>query len=532
MRCSKDQFLSFYAGDEALWALLNSTPSSYAELVGRYLPSKLWRMNNLYSIIDKSGEKVRFRMNFAQLKVYGASLVHPRLIILKSRQQGISTFWLLSYLDDCLFNSNLNAGLMAQGRDEASTLLERLKFAWVELPEWVKGFLRLRVVKDNSSEMRWSNGSVIFIRTSFRSATLQRLHISELGKIANKYPERAKETKTGTLQALAPGNTGVIESTAEGVNMFKTMWQAAVLQEEAGRLAAKDFLPVFLSWVDDPDCVEFEPQLMSETALLYFDRLRDEKGVSLSEAQKNFWVAQYRELEENIHQEYPFDPSEAFQAALDGTYWAARYVECVIRRGRRVSGLYDVNLDVFVALDVGRSDYFVMCFFQVWRGEVRIIGEYYNNGEWLGHYVNYVKKLREEKGWVVSRWFLPHDMNVTDITQREAKTREEILWDLGVVSTQILEKVSVRESIEHVREKMPEITIDEECVYLEQCFLSYTKEWSTVQELWKDAPKKNEFCHGADAIRYTVQAAYTYLIETDTTHSLDAVNRTYGGISL
>src|SRR5690554_1729296 len=59
-----------------------------------YLRSKLWRLNNCYKIIDKHGQVIVFRLNKAQHKVYAASRVHPRVIILKSRQQGISTLWL------------------------------------------------------------------------------------------------------------------------------------------------------------------------------------------------------------------------------------------------------------------------------------------------------------------------------------------------------------------------------------------------------------------------------------------------------
>ena len=521
-----------YADHPELLELLTTKPTSKEELIGHYLPSKLWRMNNLYMIIDKAGDRIPFVMNFAQHRVYAASIEHPRLIILKSRQQGISTFWLLSFLDDTIFYSNFNCGLMAQGKDEAATLLIRLKFAWHNLDDWVKALLGVRVVKDNSQEFTLSNNSTMFIRTSFRSATLQRLHISELGKIANKYPERAKETKTGTLQALAPGNTGVIESTAEGHNMFKHMWDQAVRQHAADRLAAKDFRPIFLSWLDDPDCVEFEHQHPDDEALAYFLSLENELDIKLTQEQRNFWVAQERELEGDIHQEYPATAEEAFRAAMDGTYWAKRYIECVVRRNHRAPDSYDQNLSVYIAIDVGRSDYFVMCFFQVWRNQIRIIHEYYNNGEWLGHYVNYAKEVIAEKGYFIEKWFLPHDMNVTDITEREAKTRQDILYDLGVTNTVLLEKIAVRESIEHVREAMPYIWIDVECIYLEQCFLNYTKDWNPLLEIWRDQPKRNEFAHGADAIRYTVQSCYTWLFEDEGSTALEVVNESYGGISL
>lgn len=515
-RITKEEFDALFPHEPKLWYTMTTKPKNIRELITDYLPSKLWRLNNIYRIIDKAGDPVPFVMNRAQLVVYSKSLLHPRLIILKSRQQGISTLWLISYMDDTLFYSNLNCGLMAQGKDEAETLLERVSFTWVTLDPWIKQFLRRKLVKDNSQELKFSNNSSIFIRTSFRSATLQRLHISEFGKIANKYPQRAKETKTGTLQALAIGNTGVIESTAEGNNVFKTMWDSAVKQYGVGRLAGKDFLPVFLSWLHDPDCVEFEEQYPDEEELAYFARLEAEMGIVLTKEQRNFWVAQHRELEGDIHQEYPATPEEAFTASKDGTYWARRYLAKVIRGRQRLprAKLYDSNLPTYVVIDPGRTDTFVVLFFQVWKGTIRIVGEYYNSGEWLGHYVNEVEEFKRRFGFEIPRWFLPHDMKVEDLTQRNL-SREDVLNELGVKNTLVLDKMDLIESIEQVRVKMPDIWIAEECVYIEQCFLGYSKEWDEVHSVWKDKPKKGPFNHGADTVRYMVQAVHLEFTETN-----------------
>jgi hypothetical protein len=509
------QFEELFPKNLDLWYTMTTQPKDYEELITKYLPSKLWRMNNLYSIIDKIGDRVPFHMNYAQFKIHATSLKHPRLIILKSRQQGISTFWLISFFDDLITLGNLECGLMAQGSDEAKKLLDRLKHTWDTLEPWVKEFFSLKIVKNNASEFRLSNNSSMFVRTSFRSATLQRLHISELGKIANKFPERAKETKTGTLQALAPGNTGIIESTAEGVNMFKYMWDQSVKTYGSDRLAGKDFMPVFLSWIDDPDCVEWEEQYPDDDELEYFARLEEELKVTLSKEQRNFWVAQHRELEGDIHQEYPATPQEAFTAAMDGTYWAKRYLKMIVRRRRRLpyEELYDPNLDVYLTLDAGRNDYMVLVFFQVWRGQVRILAEYYNSGEWLGHYVDYVAEICEETGWNVVHWYLPHDMGVVDLTQDENKTREQILNDLGVGNTTILDKLSKLHGIEEVREAFSYIWMADECVYLEQCCLNYTKTWNPLLEVWRNEPKRNQWAHGADAIRYLVQTCTVHIFD-------------------
>lgn len=509
---TEQEFNKWFPKHQYVWELLNTQPKTEGELITKYLPSKLWRLNNLYFIIDKYGEPCQFKMNRAQFYVYSHLFMHPRLIVLKSRQQGISTLFLVSYSDDSVFYSNFNCGLMAQDKEAAATLLERTKFLWDNFDPCVKDFLKRRLTKDNVSELTFNNNSSLFIRTSFRSATLHRLHISELGKIANKFPDRAKETKTGTLQALAAGNIGVVESTAEGANMFKTMWDQAVAHSTKMNLAAKDFMPVFLPWLDDPDCVEFEPQEIHQSAKDYFDKLQQETGRILTQEQKNFWVMQERELEGDIHQEYPATPAEAFAAAKDGTYWARKYLELIIRRRRKIAKLYDPNLDVYCVMDLGRNDYMVLTFFQVFKNTIRIIGEYHNSGEGLKHYADKLKKhFKEKLGWDITEIGLPHDAMVVDLSEEHGRNRQEILRDYGIANTIVLDKQGVATGVELVREAMPYIWIDKTCTYLDQCFMNYSKKWNDQLRVWNSEPMRNEWAHGADTVRYMIQYVHRYL---------------------
>lgn len=49
-----------------------------------------------------------------------------------------------------------------------------------------------------------------------RSGTLNYLHISEYGKICAKFPDKAREIRTGALNTIQAGQIAWIESTAEG----------------------------------------------------------------------------------------------------------------------------------------------------------------------------------------------------------------------------------------------------------------------------------------------------------------------------
>ena len=94
LNITPDEFDDLYPDLSDVKWLFENTPDSDEDLVANYLPVKLWRMNNLYWIEDKDSNRIIMNMNRGQHKVKAAQRKHPRIIILKSRQQGISTYWL------------------------------------------------------------------------------------------------------------------------------------------------------------------------------------------------------------------------------------------------------------------------------------------------------------------------------------------------------------------------------------------------------------------------------------------------------
>lgn len=515
MSITRAQFREYYPTLVPYIDIFYKEFKSDQQFLEEYLVSKLWRLNNLYTIINKDGDRVPFVMNKSQHKVYAAMLEHVRLIILKSRQQGISTFWLIDFFDDALFIPDLNIGLMAQGADEAATLLERVKFSWDNLDQTIKDYLAIKKVKDNAKAFSFSNNSTLFIRTSFRSATLQRMHISELGKIANKHPEKAKETNTGTLQAIKGGNPIAIESTAEGDNMFKSKWDKAV--EHTGPLAPKDFKPVFLSWLEDPDCWCDVPQHINKEAEEYFAKIELELGQRIVKQQRWFWVMQKRELDDSdedtdMYQEYPSTPEEAFSAVRDGTFYAKDFRKKIIEKNQIVPNLLDTNLEVDVVMDLGMDDEMCLGFWQDHANQDRLVHEYSNSGEGLEHYVNYMndwfEKNKADPGVVT----VPHDIKVKELGT--GYTRLKRLRELGVRKIRVLKKAKIQDGIEAVRRLMNHWWIDETCEHVQTCFKNYSKEWDNMYQCWKNmvgtGTKNKKFTHGADMVRYRAMSKRKY----------------------
>lgn len=481
----------------------NSTESQFTpeqqKFVTEKLSSKLWRLNNLYKIRDKDANLITLKLNASQQKVL-KEFKHNKKIILKSRQQGISTLYLAYYLDTCLFTPGYQAGIQSYGQDESDKLSKRAELMWNELSQDIKDLFGLKLVSNNQKGMTFSNGSILKIG-NFRGDTLQALHVSELGKIAKKFPEKAKELKSGAFQAVSTKNKITIESTAEGRSgLFYDMWRKAEeLQLQGKELTSLDFQAIFLSWTADPDCTldtEVEiPQALAD----YFTGIEETLGVKLEDNQKWWYVKKKEELREDMTQEYPTTSDEAFAAARDGSYYGRLYRDHIIKNRRIVKDLFDNTLDVNVAMDLGMRDTFVMVFYQQFKNELRIIDCYYNSGEPLKHYVEVLKTLANSKDYNYGSIYVPHDAKVVELGT--GKSRHQILRDYGVIST-ILPKIDVHTGIELVRKWMMNMYIDSELDYIQDMFVNYSKQWDDRLGVWKDKPLHDEWSNPADAVRY------------------------------
>jgi hypothetical protein len=220
-------------------------PPPYSDLL-----SKRKRLENLYYIIDKNGQEVPLTLNWAQQELDENRWY--KMIILKARQLGCTTFWAIDFLDDCFWQSNLSAGIIAHRKEDAEAIFKRkVKFAYDRMPAWTKEINS--ATNDRSGELAFKNGSSYRVSTGFRSGTNQRLLVSEFGKICCKSPEVANEIVTGSLSTLADDQIVVIESTAEGRDgHFFNMCQQAQSVKDSGRSLNKmDYRFFFFPWYEE-----------------------------------------------------------------------------------------------------------------------------------------------------------------------------------------------------------------------------------------------------------------------------------------
>ena len=221
-------------------------PTEFGQVV-KCLSSREWRLNNLYHIKTKEGSRVLFKPNWAQKEILDG--LHNLNIILKARQLGITTLFAIFYLDMCLWNTDINAAIIADRQKNSLEIFQdKVKFAYDCLPAAIKAMVPAR--RDNANELRFENGSVYRVGTSLRGGTVQFLHISEFGKICRESPDKAEEIITGALNTVQVGQFITIESTAEGRSgAFFNMIQNCRDRELKGLpLGPMDYKMFFLPW--------------------------------------------------------------------------------------------------------------------------------------------------------------------------------------------------------------------------------------------------------------------------------------------
>ena len=119
-----------------------------------------WRLCNLYDIVNERNEVVRFVPNDEQRQLYDN--LHYRNLILKARQLGFTTFICILALDQCLFNTNFSAGIIAHNREDAEKFFRnKVIFAYDRLPEPLRG--TVSVVKKTESQVTFANGSTLYV---------------------------------------------------------------------------------------------------------------------------------------------------------------------------------------------------------------------------------------------------------------------------------------------------------------------------------------------------------------------------------
>jgi len=497
--------------DEALLPL----PANDAELA-QWLADPHWRLFSgcLYKIMVKGDDETAdemvlpFRPNLAQQR-FIRRMWH-RNLILKARQLGFTTLIAVMWLDHALFNADQRCGIIAQDRDAAKVIFrDKVKFAYQNLPTELRE--RFPLAADNADELLFAhNNSSVRVATSMRSGTIHRLHVSEFGKIAAKYPDKAKEVMTGSIPAVPTNGVLVIESTAEGREgeFFDLVERAEAAEASKQAFTARDYRLHFYGWWQEPRYRMTAAQVnVTDADNRYFEQIEQVMGCRIDPDQRAWYVAtrdaDFTGREERMWQEYPSTPAEAFQVSTEGNYYATDMLEL-----RKRGGICDVlvlDMPVCTFWDIGNSDGCAIWFWQDLRGEDRFVNYYEAHNEDLRHYVAEMRKF----GYVFDRHFLPHDAAHKKLSDYNKSTKEQLQTLMPGEKFVVVPRISqLITGIYATRKHLKTAYIDKtRCKHGISRIENYRKRFNRADNRFTDEPDKSNGCsEGADALRQWAQA--------------------------
>lgn len=471
------------------------------------LPDKIWRLNNLYRIINKEGDSIPFKLNPVQTDFI--SCPHNRKITLKARQLGMSTACVINMLDSAIFTPHLACGIVSYSREHAQHILTRI--IGHALDTWLKEYRGVfSVVNRAKTEITFNNGSVLRVDTTLRGGTYLNVLVSEFGKTCARNPSKAEEVITGTLNSVPIKGQIAIESTGEGnEGFFAEMVQNATIRGN-DNLSPLEYKLFFYPWMWEPayavrDQVAYPVELTD-----YFNRIERETNTTIIQEQRNWYALQKGLLGDKVRQEFPSTIAEAFLASSDAFYFAT-HIEEAYKENRCVSiSIYDALEPVYVAMDIGVNDLTVMIFFQIMHGEIRIIDYYEDKNKGVDFYAKY---LLQDKKYLLHTIYLPHDATKRDalIVENTYERDFKRLFHGTATKFHVLKRTDKNLQISHAKIKFSR------CVFginkvkpLLDRISKYRKKWHEATGRYLDEPLHDINSNYADAFQYLC-AAVTHL---------------------
>lgn len=249
-----------------------------------------------FIVVDKQAKRVPFVLNPVQLRYQKER--SKRNLILKARQQGFSTYIVAETIAKFLLKSDYFSMIIANDSDNAAGLLTRAKFF---LKSYEDSYHTQVPLKYNSKyELHNSaNGSTIIIGSAEnvdvgRSKTIHKLHISEAA-----FCRDLEGLLAGVLQAVPEDGEVDLETTANGFNYFKHLW-------DQSSIGMTTFNPMFFKASD----------FYSE----------------------EFLANKKKELKLKFSQEFPETPQEAFLTSGEA-YFDKQALQYYLQKSREVKNV-------------------------------------------------------------------------------------------------------------------------------------------------------------------------------------------------
>lgn len=264
-----------------------------------------------------------------------------RAIVLKARQQGLSTYSTARHFRRAATEAGRRAYILTHEQKATDNLFEMVRRYHEHLPQ----ILKPTTIAASAKELKFGrldSGYVVGTagaQATGRSGTYDMFLGSEVA-----FWQNADDHMAGVGQTVPDreGTEVILESTANGIgNMFHGTWQGAIR-------GMNEFVPVFVPWFWSSEYRKTPPTNFTMDA----DESAIAEAFGLDEEQI-YWrrmkiATDFRGKVEIFRQEYPATPEEAFMSSGDDTL----ITPLMVMRARNCEVHEDLALPLLMGIDV------------------------------------------------------------------------------------------------------------------------------------------------------------------------------------
>jgi hypothetical protein len=221
---------------------INYTPEQVVEMQ-KCMDDIIYFAENYFTIVHLDNGRQKIKLFDAQKRAIRNIIDNKRTIICASRQIGKSTLMTIVCLWHVIFRKDYQVAILANKEDQAKEILERIKLAYEELPNWLK----TGVSEFTKEVLKLVNGSKIFVSTTsesgIRGKSVNLLFVDEFAHIASQIAEPFFKSVMPTISSSKSAKI-VLISTPKGAEgkfyeIFRDAEKAASSNKKSGWTAVR-----------------------------------------------------------------------------------------------------------------------------------------------------------------------------------------------------------------------------------------------------------------------------------------------------
>lgn len=188
----------------------------------------------------------------------------------------------------------------------------------------------------------------------------------------------------------------------------------------------------------------------------------------------------------------------SFDAAILGAIYG-RWMAKADAQGRIGLVLPEPGVPVHTAWDLGYDDQTAIWWWQLLRGEIRLLSYYEASGQLIGHYCEKLKERAEQLGITYGKHYVPHDAAHKLLAAGGRSIVEQAYSDHGV-KMHVVGSTTHQNAIAAARKTLERCWFDRDgCELGIAALRQYRFDWDDAKKIFKSTPRHDWASHGGDA---------------------------------